>query len=64
MYVAALVHFAVLGIEHAHFVKLLRALASVLEHSAHCGVAVYVGVFALYVVVAGFLESKLVERFN
>ena len=59
--VAVLVREAVLGIENVHLVELLGAFAAVLQHRAHSGVAVDVGVLALEVVVLGVLEGQVAD---
>ena len=50
-----------LGIEHIHVVELLRALAAVLEHRAHRGIAVNVRVLALDVGIRRVLERDVLQ---
>ena len=59
MDIARLMRLRMTRIEDEHIVKPLRALAAVLEHRAHRGVAVDVRVFALYVVVLGRFECEI-----
>ena len=47
------VGLGVLGLEDEHLVELLGALGAILEHGAHGGVAVDVGVLPLDVAVLG-----------
>ena len=49
------------GIQHIHVVELLRALGAELQHGAHGGIAVDVGVLALDVGVDGVLEGDVLE---
>ena len=57
--VAFAVRLGVLGFQDEHFIELLGAFTSVLQHGAHRGIAVDVGVLALDVTVAGILESNI-----
>ena len=47
-----------------HLIKLLRALGTILQHGAHGGVAVDVGVFTLDIVVLGGLERQILVYFH
>ena len=51
--------FCVLRLEYEHLIELLRAFRSVLEHGAHRGVAVDIGVFALRVIIFRILKCKI-----
>ena len=62
--VALAVCACVLRVENEHLVELLRALRAVLEHRTHCGIAVDVGVLALYVVLERGLESQILINFH
>ena len=53
------VRLGVLGLEHEHEVELLGALGTVLEHRAHGGIAVDVGVFAFDVGIDGGLVGNV-----
>ena len=59
--IAVHVGLGVLGVEDIHLVELLGALRAVLEHGAHGGVAVDVGVLPLGVAVLGVLEGQILE---
>ena len=59
MNIAAGMSFRVLRIEHEHGIELLCAFRAVLEHCAHCGVAVDVCVFTLDVAVDRILECQV-----
>ena len=52
------------GVQHIHVVELLRALGTKLEHGAHGGVAVDVGVLPLDVRVPGVLEADVLENLH
>ena len=52
------------GIQHIHVVELLGALGAELQHGAHGGIAVDVGVFPLDVRVDGVLEGDVLEGFH
>ena len=52
------------GIQHVHFIELLRAFAAELEHTAHGGIAVDVGVFALDVAVHRVLAGDVLEHLH
>jgi len=47
------------GIENIHFIELFCRFASVFEHCAHGGIAVYVCVFAFNIVFLRGLESEV-----
>ena len=53
-----------LRVDDAHLVELLGRLRAVLEHGAHGGVGVDVGVLALHVRVAGLGERDVLERLD
>ena len=57
--IALTVRPGVLGVEDEHFAELLGALGAVLEHGAHGGVAVDIGVFALDVVFERGFEGQI-----
>ena len=61
MDVALCVGLGMLGLEDAHLVELLGALRTVLEHGAHGGVCVDVGVLALDVALRRLGEGDVVE---
>ena len=50
------------GRDHAHFIELLGRFAAVLEHGAHGGVCVYVGIFTLHVGIGRFGKRDIFER--
>ena len=52
------------GVQHVHFIELLRAFAAELEHTAHGGIAVDVGVFALDVAVHRVLAGDVLEHLH
>ena len=52
------------GVQHIHVVELLGALRAELQHGAHGGIAVDVGVFALDVGIDGILEGDVLEGFH
>ena len=52
------------GVQHVHFVELLRAFAAELEHTAHGGIAVDVGVFAFDVAVHRVLAGDVLEHLH
>ena len=62
--VALAVRLGEAGIQHIHIVELLGALAAELEHAAHGGIAVDVGVFALDVAVHGILIGDVLENLH
>ena len=64
MDIAFAVGLGMLGVEDEHVIKLLGALGTVFEHSAHGGVAVDVGVFTLNVVFQRGLESQVLVNFH
>ena len=49
------------GIEDIHLVELLGAFGAVLEHGAHGGIAVDVGILALDIVVHSVLEGEVLQ---
>ena len=53
-----------LRIDDAHLVELLGRLGAVLEHGAHGGVGVDVGVLALHVRIGGLGERDVLERLD
>ena len=53
-----------LRVDDAHLIELLGRLRAVLEHGAHGGVGVDVGVLALHVRVAGLGERDVLERLD
>ena len=57
--VAFSMRLGVLGLQDEHFIELLGAFAAVLQHGAHRGVAVDVGVLSFDIAVAGILESNI-----
>lgn len=57
--VPVLVRLAVLGLQHIHLIELLGSLAAVLEHGAHGGIAVNIGVLSLQIALAGVLEGEI-----
>ena len=64
MDVALAVRLGMRGIEDEHLVELLGALGTVLEHGAHGGVAVDVGVLSLGIVLQRGLESQVLVNFH
>ena len=62
--VALAVRACELRLDDAHLVELLGRLAAVLEHGAHRGVGVDVGVLALHVRIGGFGERDVLERLD
>ena len=61
MDIAIAVRLCMPGIEHIHLIELLGTLRAELEHAAHGGIAVDVGVFALDVGVDGILVGDVLE---
>ncbi len=59
MDVALAVRLGELGVEDIHLVEFLRALGAVLEHGAHRGIAVDVGVLTFDVVILRGLEGQI-----
>ena len=59
MNIALAVRLGMRGVEDEHFIELLGALRAILEHGAHGGVAVDIGVFALDVVLERGLEGQI-----
>ncbi len=57
--VALTVRLGELGVEDIHLIKFLCALGTVLEHSAHRGIAVDVGVLTLDVVILRGFEGQI-----
>ena len=57
--VALAVRLGELGVEDVHLIEFLRALGTVLEHGAHRGVAVDVGVLTLDVVILSGFEGQV-----
>ena len=49
------------GVQHVHFVELLRALAAELQHAAHGGIAVDIGVFPLDIAVHRVLAGDVLK---
>ena len=64
MYVTFSVRFGMIRLEHEHLIKLFRTFGTVLEHSSHRCIAIYVGILALCVIVLGFFESKILIYFH
>ena len=52
------------GVQHVHFIELLRAFAAELEPTAHGGIAVDVGVFAFDVAVHRVLAGDVLEHLH
>ena len=52
------------GVQDIHLIKLLRALGTILQHGAHGGIAVNIGVFTLNIVVLGGLERQILVYFH
>ena len=61
MDVAFAVSARVAGIQNAHLVELLRGFGAILQHGAHGGVGVDVGVFALHVGVRCLGERDVLQ---
>ena len=59
MDIALAVRLRELGVEDVHLIEFLRALGAVLEHGAHRGVAVDIGVLTLDVVILGGFEGQV-----
>ena len=59
MDVAFPVSTAVLGVQNEHLAELLGTLGTVLQHGAHGGVAVDVGIFTLDIVLQRGLEGQI-----
>ena len=64
MNVALTVRLGKAGIQHIHLVELLGALGAELEHAAHGGIAVDVGVLALDVGIDGIFIGNVLEGFH
>ena len=64
MDVAFAVSARVAGIQNAHLVELLRGFGAILQHGAHGGVGVDVGVFALHVGVRCLGERDVLQRLD
>ena len=62
--VAFAVRFGVARVDDAHLVELLGGLGAVLEHGAHGGVGVDVGVLALHVGIGRLGERDVLERLD
>ena len=61
MDVAVPVRLRMPGVEHIHLIELLGAFRAKLEHAAHGGIAVDVGVLALDVRIDGILVGDVLE---
>ena len=57
--IAIAVRLGVFGLDHAQKVELFRAFGAVLQHGAHGGIAIDIGVFALEVGIFGGTESNI-----
>ena len=57
--IAIAVRLGVFGLDHAQKVELFRAFGAILQHGAHGGVAIDIGVFALEVGIFGGTESNI-----
>ena len=64
MDVAFAVGARVARIQNAHLVELLRGFGAVLQHGAHSGVGVDIGVFALHVGVRCLGERDILQRLD